>query len=350
MKRTIFLILLVFAVSFSSFGKDVAVLEQYETKAAAMKNTVEEHRAVAKWCHENQLPDKAKYHWNQILELDTDNQEARTALDYQKDKSGWILRTDKLENRGLVRDKGEWKTRQQIEVENILAERDAGVKKWKKKITAIRKDLPSAKAEAELLDIDDPLATEPLIEAIKTEKNLQKSMTLIRAAANNPSLQTLCFIADISMNPSAPETLRNHCVDELRECLKRRSDARPVIAAIYCSYLNPGNYLPDIINEAARILGELDMDNAVPQLIDVLVTTHKFVRQESAEQNSFGSGVVGIARGSKTIRQKMDSSNQGVLSALKKLTHENYSFDQPTWRQWYQEQQRIPPEYNLRRI
>ncbi|MDR3233474.1 MAG: hypothetical protein LBT46_07415 [Planctomycetaceae bacterium] len=323
--------------------------ELYAVKASSINNTVEEHKEMALWCSGHQLPEKARYHWNQILVLDADNAQARSALDYIKDKSGWILRTEKLENRGLVRDKGEWKTRQQIEVENILAEQKAAVNQWRKKIAVLRKSLPSQRAEQELLNIDDALASEALIDAVKSERDTGKKIIMIRAAAHISSTQTLLFLIDCSMKPEEPENVRNCCVEELQDCLQRHPDSRTIIQAAYCLYLRPEAYPPLAINEAGRILGELQIEEAVAMLIDVLVTTHKFVRKEETQSDSYSTGNVGLSRGARTVRGKTESPNQGVLAALKKLTNADYQFDQPTWRKWYQQQRRTP-ELNLRRI
>lgn len=328
--------------------------ELYETKAAEMKNTVEEHKAMALWCSGHQLPEKAKYHWNQILKLDTDNASARTALDYVKEKSGWILRSEKLENRGLVRDKGEWKTSQQIEVENILAEQKAAVGKWKKKITALRKSLPNINAEKELLNINETFAGEALTDAVESEKSPEKKLVLLRALGNtilgnSGDMSSLLFLTGWSMKPDETESVRNCCVETLRDCMKRHIEAKAVIQAAYCAYLQPKAYPPPVINEAARILGELNMTEAAARLIDALVTVHQFTREEGTDMNAFGQGNVGISRGTRTFRGKTESSNQGVLTALRKLTNENFEFDQQTWRAWYRQQRRTP-EFNIRRI
>ncbi|GHT23503.1 hypothetical protein FACS189419_07550 [Planctomycetales bacterium] len=331
------------------FGEEQNAAERYESAKKTMQDTVAGNAEMAKWCSENRLSDLAKFHWERILELDPDNAAARAGLGYVKDaKFGWLMRADKLEKRGLVKDGVKWKTRQEMQVEKILDAKKSAALQWKKKISKLRKALPDENAKNELLAINDPLAAAPLLDAAKGEKDQNKRILLIRAAANIENAQTVLFLVEQSMNPKESSEARNECVRQLHVVVKRNPDARALIVGAYSRYLKPENS-PPVINDAGRILGALDCYEAIPRLIDAVVTAHKFLRTEPLQDQSFGSGNTSISRGERIVRDVQASRNQGVLSALQKLTNCDFQFDKKEWKNWYEEQQRSP-DFNLRRI
>ena len=324
-------------------------LIEYNAKAPFTENTVENHHFWARWCGEQQLPDQAKMHWQQILELDPDHADARTVLGYSKDRTGtWYSQQTRRENQGFVQDRGRWKTTYQIEVENILADQEKESLHWRDTIRNLCRRLPES--EAELMRIRDPAAFIALREALRGENNPRHQIILLRTLVRMPSDQAFQFVIGWSIRPDGTtEDVRQTCVEEIQKRISENPDARQHMIATYRSALRSVPD-PDIIRLAAKVLGDVGGTEAIPELIEVLVTVRTEVVQAPTQQGySFGSGGSGITHGTPpTITRNIPQQNQAALTALMKLTGKNYGFDKEAWQTWYWQPQRAP-NINLRR-
>ena len=329
-------------------GREREALIEYNTTAPLTENTIENHLYWAKWCYEHQLPDQAKLHWQQILKINPDHTDARRILGYIEDSTGWVLQRDRQENRGLIQDQGRWKTRYQIEVANILENQKKEQLRWQKTVKDLCQKLPNGQAETELLAIRDPAAFIALSDTLIDEKNPQKRIILLRSLVRLPYNRALQFVTGWSVRPDEPsEEIRKICVEELQKQIKEYPEIRQIMIETYRDCLR-SNVSLEIIRLAAKALGDVEGYEAIPELIDVLVITKKETYQEGSSGHSFGSGGSGINQGQRTISQTNTIQNQEVLTALRKLTGENFQFDQTAWRNWYRQPQRSP-SFNLRR-
>jgi hypothetical protein len=325
--------------------KERDALLEYNASAPFDADTIENHLKWAKWCHEHQLSDLARVHWQQILELDPEHVEARRILDYIKaEDGGWITRQEKLERRGLVKDQGRWKTRQQIEVEQMLGSQQKAKNQWEKKINAIRKALPNdEKARKELAAITDPAAVEPLVKAIRAEtKEAESQILMLRALSRIGTIPALRFIVDWAVRTLKAENVRAACYEEL----VKHPEAKNTIVRDLILDLRADN--PQVVNIAAAALGEVEGETAIPALIEALMTTHKVVRQVEVQGHGVGTGGSGLDWGSSKIVEENTSRNQDVLTTLRKLTGNDFQFDQEAWRNWYRQSRRAQ-SFDLRR-
>ena len=325
------------------------VLIEYNAKAPFTENTVENHHFWAKWCGERQLPHQAKLHWQQILELDPDHTDARQVLGYAKDRSGdWYLKQDSRTNRGFVQVRGNWKTRYQIEVDNILDTQAQEDRYWKDTIRSLYRRLPQS--EAELREIQDPAAFFALREILVDERSFRNQVTLLRTIVRLPSVPALQFVTGWTIRPDedTTEDVRRICIEELQKRINEYPEARRIVIDTYRDSLRSIKH-PAMIELAARALGDMGGVEAVPELIDVLVLVQTEVIQAPQQGYSFGSGGSGISQGTPPPRQEIRHyNNQAALSALIRLTGVNFSFDQARWRVWYRQSQRAP-SFDLRR-
>ena len=323
-------------------------LLEYNAKAPFTDNTVENHHFWAKWCGEQQLPDQAKVHWQQILELDPDHRDTRIVLGYTKDKTGdWVSSQDRLGNKGYVQDKGRWRTQYQIEVENILDNREKEARYWRDTIRDLSRKLPQS--EADLLTIRDPAAFAALRDALLAETNPRYQVILLRTLVRLPYDGAFQFVVGWSLRTEeTSEDVRQVSIEEVQKRIREFPEARRSMIAVYRDSLRPTTH-PEIIGLAAKVLGDIGGVEAVPELIEVLVQVRTEVIQTPQQGQSFGSGGSGINWGAqppKTITTPLP--NQAVLSALQKLTRVNFGFNQAAWRDWYRQTQRVPT-FNLRR-
>ena len=324
-------------------------LIEYNRSAPLSENTIENHLHWAQWCRDNQLPDHARLHWRQILELDHDHTDARQVLGYTHTPAGWVSHQSRLESRGFVHDRGRWRTPYQIQVENILENRENEFRHWRQTIRNLVRRLPNAQAEAELLSIRSPAAYVHIRDALIAERNPQNQVVLLRTLAQMPNVYAIQFVAGWSIRPDdTTEDVRRIAIEELQKRISETPEIRQIMVDTYRSALRP-NIAPEIVHLAARALGIVDGYEAVPELIEVLVVVRTEVHQESPQGHSFGSGGSGISEGTRTIRRTEPVPNQTVLSTLRGLTGMNFEFNQAAWREWYRSSQRAP-SLNLRRI
>jgi hypothetical protein len=339
-------------------SREREALVEYNATAPLTENTVEVHLQWAKWCHERQLPDQAKIHWQQILELDNDHADARAILGYRKDLTGgWYSQQERLENRGFVQERngGRWRTPYQIQVEEILAKNKEIDLQWQKTVKDLCRKLPNAQAEAELLSISDPAAFTALRDALLAErenKNPHKRTVLIKTLVRLNDVNALRFVTAWSVRPDEPsEDIRQICVEELQKRIIDNPAIRQIMIETYRDSLRRPNMPLVIIQMVSKVLGDIGGYEAIPELIDVLMVLKKTeIRQEQPQTFSFGGGKSGIEGGSKPIIISERVQNLAALTALRKLTGVNYGFDQAAWRKWYQQPQRSSTtNFNLRR-
>ena len=335
-------------------NRERPALIEYNATAPLTPNTLENHLYWAKWCNEQQLSDQAKVHLRQIIEIDPDNAYARSLLGYvkdSKDTAGWVNLQEKSKNNGLIEHKGHWKTEYQIEVENLLENREKLNRYWLRTIRTLCQKLPNEQAEAELLQIRDPAAVHQLGEALRAEVNPQKRIVLIRSLVQIGSPAAFQIVASWSVSINEPsEDIRLMCADELRKRLGERPEIRSIMVGIYRECLNP-NMPPIIIRMAAKRLGDIEGYEAIPQLIDVLAFTVTESVQPQTPTYTTGGGKTGLSQGGKPQKVSIPVMNQEVLATLCKLTGMNFAYNQAAWQEWYRQTQRSPiSNANLRRM
>jgi len=327
-------------------NRERLALIEYNAEAPFTENTIENHLAWARWCGENQLPDLARLHWRQILELAPDHAEARNILGYERTPNGWVSRQGRMEDRGFIQDRGRWRTSQQIEVENLLETQRNAEAQWQRTIRDLVRRLPGS--EAELLAIRDPAAITPLRNALVNEGNPYVRMVLLRSLVRIPHINAVRFVVGWSMRPDEPsEEIRQMCVDELLRLSNENPGIRQIMIDSYRAILHHGTP-PAVINMAARILGDIGAQEAVPELIEILVVTRIETIQEQAPTPVFGSGGTSFGQGARTTSRQVQIPNQTVLTALTRLTGMNFQFNREAWREWYRRSLRSP-SLNLRR-
>jgi hypothetical protein len=134
------------------------------------------------------------------------------------------------------------------------------------------------------------------------------------------------------------------------------------------------NGLNLIVNRAGAALGELGNQTAIPNLIDALVTRHTYTLLVPDTATGFGTNGTMTGPGGqpvlppdvelmlaagqlpygvqvqqfspapprmKEIPVEKDEENPAVLDALTSLTGENFGYDEPAWRKWYNAQQNL---------
>lgn len=320
--------------------------DEYEKKLAQTPNTVEGNLELAQWCQENGLPSRQKIHLRRVLELEPDHAEARRKLGYRRMLDGqWRTAEEEMAEQGKVFYNGRWMSKQEKEaLENKKKDKYA-VQKLTKSIARWRTDIGTRKndeAIANLESLMDPLAVPGLTQALKKEKRQSVRKLLLKALGRIGTPEAWKVLMVTAVNDS-DEEIRMSCLDILKV------HPNPQITEYFISRLSPKTSTNVQVNRAAQALGELGDRTAISSLIDALITRHKYVINPNQGQTTTtfggqsGTGGGGFSFGSSQQLVYKHHQNEGALNALKKLTGVNFIYDIPSWKSWYQSQQRAEP-------
>jgi hypothetical protein len=328
-------------------------LRQYNDLLPQMSDTVSGHLKMAEWCKAQSLTQQREFHLEQVLRHDTDHEEARRLLNYQRTSDGaWITEDERMQARGYVRHKGKWQLPQHQAIEEAKAAAEEAQVRWYRDVRMWRKWLGGTRhdqAVEQLRAIRDPLAAEALAKAFAEEGNTKVKEFLAVILSQLGSRRATAALIDCALGDSDRE-MRLYCLDQL----KQRGRSQAITA--FTGALSGKDRVR--INRAAEALGKLDGSSAILPLIEVLQTQQK-VRvnvasgpgnlnpsfQRDATGRPSGGGF-GAGNATRVITQTVD--NKSVLNALVALTGENFKYSQADWKRWYL-RSNTPPEVNLRR-
>jgi hypothetical protein len=313
---------------------------EYESRSRALPDTVAAHRAMAAWCKEHQLPELADHHLKRILELDPQDEQARTSLGYQQHQGRWFTRDDIMAARGMRFYDGAYRTEQDI----ALRERDKAYAnaeiEWLRQLKLWRGWLDSRNADradeahANLTAVADPAAATSVVKMLDGERNedLRPMWMEILGQIRHPA--SMRALIDLSITEPLQET-RVQCIEYLLG-MDEAIDIQPYVKALR----SKDN---QTINVAAEALGMIGNTDAISPLIDVLVTTHKF---QVAGGGNIGAsfspdGGAGLSAGGPTFVEE-DIKNPEVRRALIALSgDQDFEWDETAWSRWYVNQKQI---------
>ena len=316
---------------------------QYETIRHKAPDTVDGHTKLAQWCLTHSLLQQRRSHLERILQLDPEDEAARTALGYRSVNGRWMTREEEMAARGMVLYEGRYRTTQEIELLQNNEAQNLAERQWHNKVKRWYDWLGTRKHDQAIegfQSIEDPRAVPALAKYVAPEKDHEPSrdakLLLLEIVARLGSSAAVDVLVDRSLNDTDLE-VRLSAMDHLTA----RKD--PGVAGRFVSSLRSKDNR--IVNRAAVALQVLENPSVIPALIDSLITEHKFKivkgnpGQMSASFNPSGGGGGGMSFGGggpQIIRR--DLSNPQVLTALVSLTGVNYQYDQTAWKAWLRSQ------------
>lgn len=321
--------------------------QAYVSNVGNMEQTVEQHFLAAGECLKHGLTDLAQAHYRRVLDLDPDNNRARDAAGYDKDRNGRWVKKDVVmgDRRGKVLYKGRWRFPESVAIEQSkeeakqkLAEATKDLIRWHRAALA-GTGRRYEEAIQGLQTINDPLTASTIADfLLDTRKPAPLNLRLlyVRLLAKFQTYDAARGLAQASMLDPQSQ-VRNACFDALSNF------GREVAIPLYISYLASDSN--QLVNIAADGLGQLRADSAVLPLINALTTTHSTTVGSDATNASPTSGSFSVG-GKKTIQVPVQ--NQSVLGTLAQLTGEHYGFDQERWMAWYARTY-APPAGSLKR-
>jgi hypothetical protein len=217
-----------------------------------------------------------------------------------------------------------------------------------------------AEGISQLQEIRDPDAIPALVRIMADHDDAEVRRFFVRLLAGMEGPKPIAPLVHRSLVDAVPEIRR-----EAREALKREQHQAAV--ALYVTALQ--NELRLIVCRAAEALAEIGDRGAIEPLIDALVTQHRYRVTYQEQTPSFAvnsDGGIGFAGSTSPLPPNIDllartgqlpygaivlpppgrtvtkstvvtrrEQNVEVLSALKKLTGQNFGFDMRTWHLWW---------------
>jgi hypothetical protein len=326
---------------------------QYEQYLQKMPATVEGHWKMAEWCVRNNLPAQREFHLREIIALDPMHDKARLALGYTNIDGRWVQPEEHNKRLGYVKFQGAWRTPQDVAIATARQQAEEAERKWRADVKTWRGWLnrPSKHEEgaARLRAIRDVQAAPAIADLLNDEKEL-------------PAVKLMCVdILGQMVNESgfARGTLVNHVLynndPQVREkAMDYVANCNPhIVGAMFVKAL--GDKKNEVVNRAAVGIARVKYEEAIPALIEALVTSHKYVVNTGSGNISanFGGpsgGLGGLSAGGGGPKETIKAhNNEAVKQALTALTGgQNLGYDKDRWRAWYAEM-KTPQQYNMRR-
>ncbi|MDD3585566.1 MAG: hypothetical protein PHQ75_00160 [Thermoguttaceae bacterium] len=312
----------------------------YRATAPLLPDTPQAHLVMARKCMENNLSAQADRHLEHVLELDPENEETHKLLHHVKVNGEWISPKERMEQKGYTRYNGKLLTNQEIELEKKRLEFRQTQNAWRKQVKTLLKDFTDHKiGMEEFRHIKDPAALGSLSEAYGKERKEAVRLAIVTAIGSIGSVAALSELGAVSLKDDVEE-IRLTALD----AIKRRPEAITGAIEYYKKFLLSDN--PIQVNRAAAMLGVLAPKDAIPALINSLVTSHTRTITVGSNQTSasFRDGRLqgfspGGGQSQKTVVETVQ--NEQVLIALRRIvsvyygTVPQYRFEEEQWRQWY---------------
>ncbi|MCA8985782.1 MAG: HEAT repeat domain-containing protein [Planctomycetaceae bacterium] len=343
--------------------------EEYELKARLAADTVAAQWELAEWCVSQRLMQVRERHLERIVELDPENEAAHKALGHQLRGGKWTTHEDYMLSRGYVRYRGRYITpEEKLLLESSQADREKQLA-WFEKIRVWsnwlsgRYETQRQLAIEQLKTVDDPHAVPALRNFLEEHAAREVRIVYINTLSQIPFPDATVALAHLAVF-DADQGIRLRAVNTIPE------QATGMAAGEFIGYLRHADNL--VVRRAGSALKQLGDQQAVPYLIEALVTNHKY--RVAVEHPAVGvtlgpGGMVtpGVqppllppdlqaalltgylspesihpppnpAGAKQWVTVRVDQQNPEVLEALREITQADFGFDKRTWKLWWMAQ------------
>lgn len=338
-------------------------VEEYEVKARLNPQTIESCWELAQWCREEGLVDQRNEQLELLLKLDPDHKRARQLLGYIEYEGEWTTREALMSSRGYIKHKGKYVTPEELELMQRSRKERQTISQWYPKVRVAVNQLrsnqqqPTVAALEQFKAIDDDLAVPALIRYMQKDTNRQIRELYVNTLGRLSGPRTVSALVDQAL----------YDIDAGLRALSIRlispGDQSHALALLVKALKSPEN---QVVRHAAAALGLIGDHQAIPYLIDALVTTHRYKVQQSVPSTSVTSnggnpqfgGASGLSavdaarmtgqyspygytvrdqlpRLTQTVTVKRDQQNWECLQALEAMTSQNFGYDERSWKLWY---------------
>lgn len=315
----------------------------YRNSAPLQKDDVASHLKIARWARNAKLDAQADAHFQRVVELDPENEEAHKALKHEKLNGVWVSRQERMERSGLVRVGGANLSRQEAELVKKAQEAKEEARYWRKEIKFLYNASLNGDVRARdaLRRVRNPRALAPLGDALKKEKDPEGRVLLVQAIGSIGTPTALSELGRVALQDDDLD-VRTAALDGIY----RKKTALPEAVEFFRKTLRTSDDVATI-NRAAYALGYFEAERAIPDLINALTTSHKRQITVGSDQTqaSFNSSTGQLQSWSpgggtkiKTVTEL--SRNEEARAALVRIvgarypTPVDYGFDVDAWIVW----------------
>lgn len=345
-----------------------AVLEEHETRTRRTPETVEGQLELAEWCRLKGLTSQRAEHLQRVIELEPDHAKARAALGHVWQEGQWVDRDELMASQGYVKYKGKYITTLEMELIEKTEDEVAAEKAWYPKIRLWVNWLKGSQLErqadalANLRGVTDPDACPAVVKFLAEDANPTLRQIALQVLSQPGGPKPVAGLTKLMVLDPVPE-LRKAALDALQP--EQYPLAQPYLLRHLRHAQNP------VVCRAAAALERVGDDQAVVPLIDALTTTHRYTIRVPVAQMSVALGPNGSIGGSpgsalppeieaglrtgqypngvivlngpgpppeastRPVTVNYTHQNAEVLSALQKLTGNNFGFDKRTWKLYW---------------
>ena len=345
-------------------------VEEYESLARQVTDTVEGRWDLAEWCRQHGLADHRKEQLQRILELDPEHKPARYGLGHRRQGNQWTTPEEvdaELLAAGYVRYKGRLLTTVERDLMESGVSRQREQNDWRPKIRLWlgwftgRDGQRRADAAVKFRELRDPDAVPAIVDFLLGDANSEIRRLAVQTLAQIDGEAAIPALVRVAIG-DADATLQSLAFDAMTA--DQRTAAVPIIERALRDESNL------IVRRAAIVLAKCGVRHAIPALVEALATSHKMrVPQGPAYAASFGRDGSTSASGSglppnieaalragdlpygvvidnsnlrappvKWVTVRVPLQNAEALEALRALSHKDFGYDKRAWRLWWQSQ------------
>ncbi|MFO1008232.1 MAG: HEAT repeat domain-containing protein [Planctomycetaceae bacterium] len=345
------------------------LMEEYITRSREIPHTAEAHQQLAEWCASKQLRAQREEQLELLLELQPDNEQIHRLLGHVLYEGVWMSRDDAMTKQGFVKHKGKWITLLEMELLGKTEAERAAEQVWYPKVKQWVTWIGGRDARRihegvnQLRAIRDPDAVSALWNYLGQSPNADYRRLFVEVAGEVKGLKPVRRLSQSLLSES------NKAVFEL--ALGTIDEDQKIEVVKYCL---PGlkDASNDVVQRAAIVVGQFGDERVIPDLIDALITSHRYKVQVPDASNQYSVGISAngtpsmLAPGTisnvpgdmellyrlsqspfgysienpqpqrmRTVTVKADLRNSEVLRALKQLTQKDFGYDQHEWQRWW---------------
>jgi len=319
----------------------------YNNKVKIMDDTPEHHWDAVKWCEKQsagaiRFKDQIDFHLNRIMLLDPNDTKVRHRLDYDylEEQDRWVPRKLYWNSLGYQSHGKAWvpNIREVVNQSSSARNANLGDRKsrfsiWKRNVKVGR--LSKTELENELFAICDAAAVQVIFEESKRESSPEIQALYIEAFGKVPTggaAQALVYFSVQGVGAN-----RDRALDLLLQDHYEPS----FVAGHLARYFDPNKHSNKTLQRAAFNVGVVNDTNSVLPLVGVLSTKHVVAPADDPNRltTTFSSNgnLDGFSTGGSGQAKTVVAKNREVLGALKKISKEDFGFDEEAWKKWYVE-------------
>lgn len=345
-------------------------LEEYESLARRVADTIDGRWQLAEWCRQHGLTQPRKEQLQRILELDPEHKPAHYGLGHRRQGTTWTSPDEEeaqLLAAGYVRYKGRIITTLERDLLESNTTRHREQNDWRPKIRLwlgwlTGRNAPRrADAVANFRELRDPDAVPAIVDFLLGDANVEVRRLAVQTLAQFEGQPPIPALVRVALSDADP-TLQTSAFGAFTA--EQRAAAVPIIERALRDESNL------IVRRAAILLGKCGVRQAIPSLVEALATSHKirvpqapafavgFNRDGSQGNSSSGlppdveaalrtgqlpNGAVVDNSNVRTppvkwVTVRVPLQNPEVLDALRTLSQQDFGYDQRAWRLWWQAQ------------